>query len=223
MQILSESTEYNIFQTDAMQNYIDFKWSKVGRNHHAFGAMQHFLYLIYLSYYINDIYIDASFQKKKDRDPEAQNLQSIFFILFVLYPFGYENLQMMQIGFADYITDLQNIQTIVFVSTGILNGVIHYFVSPYALFSKYVMILNIMFSLARSLEQLRILETFSPIVTMMSGVFAEFYDFMIFFFILLSFLSVGLGVLQIDDPRISQQYREDIKAAGGYGYAGSEY
>jgi len=34
---------------------------------------------------------------------------------------------------------------------------------------------------------------------------------------------MGLSVLQIDDPRISKQYRSDIKAAGGYGYPGSEY
>lgn len=70
---------------------------------------------------------------------------------------------------------------------------------------------------------MRILETFSPIVTMMTGVLAEFYDFMLFFFILLTFLSMGLSVTQIDDPTISEQYREDIKAAGGYGYNGSAY
>lgn len=50
---------------------------------------------------------------------------------------------------------------------------------------------------------MRIIEVFSPIVTMMSGVLAEFQDFMLFFFILVSFFSMGLSVLQIDDPKIS--------------------
>ena len=70
---------------------------------------------------------------------------------------------------------------------------------------------------------MRIIEVFSPIVTMMSGVLAEFQDFMLFFFILVSFFSMGLSVLQIDDPNISANYRADIKEAEGFGYAGSEY
>ena len=70
---------------------------------------------------------------------------------------------------------------------------------------------------------MRIIEAFSPIVTMLGGVLGEFQDFLLFFFILITFLSMGLSVLQIDDPRISKRYREDIKAAGGYGYPGSEY
>ena len=70
---------------------------------------------------------------------------------------------------------------------------------------------------------MRIIEVFSPIVTMMSGVLAEFQDFMLFFFILVSLLSMVLSVLQIDNPAISANYRADIKASGGYGYNGSEY
>ena len=34
---------------------------------------------------------------------------------------------------------------------------------------------------------------------------------------------MGLTILQIDEPNISLQYQKDIKAAGGYGYPGSEY
>lgn len=109
------------------------------------------------------------------------------------------------------------------MTTGILNGIVHYNSSPYNLTSKMIMILNLIFSLQRSLEQMRILEAFSPIVTMLGGVLGEFQDFLLFFFILVTFLSMGLSVLQIDDPRISEQYLSDIKAAGGFGYAGSEY
>jgi hypothetical protein len=70
------------------------------------------------------------------------------------------------------------------------------------------MITNVAFSIQRSLEQLRIMSTFSPIVTMMFGVLAEFKDFMLFFVILLTFLSMNLSILQIDDPRISKDYLE---------------
>ena len=57
MEILSNSEEYDIFNTDALKNYIEFKWNRVGRNHHAFGAVVHLVYLIYLAYYVNEIYI----------------------------------------------------------------------------------------------------------------------------------------------------------------------
>ena len=36
-------------------------------------------------------------------------------------------------------------------------------------------------------------------------------------------MSLGLSVLQIDNPAISETYQEDIKEADGHGYPGSEY
>jgi hypothetical protein len=92
MEILSETEEYDIFNTDAMQNYIEFKWNRVGRNHHAFGAMLHVIYLGYLCYYINDVYIKAGFQGRFDKDPFARNYESLLFILAVLYPLCYESM-----------------------------------------------------------------------------------------------------------------------------------
>jgi hypothetical protein len=71
MEIISGSDEYDIFNSDAMQNYIEFKWIKVGKNHHSFGAMLHLVYLIYLCFYINDVYCNASYQGKKNIDPLA--------------------------------------------------------------------------------------------------------------------------------------------------------
>jgi len=91
-----------------------------------------------------------------------------------------------------------------------MNGFIHYTSNPYSLAAKVIMVCNVIFSLQRSLEMMRIMEIFSPIVTMMTGVLAEFADFILFFVILLAFLSMGLSVLQIDNPIISKQYREDI-------------
>lgn len=41
---------------------------------------------------------------------------------------------------------------------------------------------------------MKILETFSPIVNMMSGVLAELNDFILFFTILVTFLSIDLSI-----------------------------
>jgi hypothetical protein len=90
MEILSNSQEYDIFNTDAIQNLIKFKWRNVGRNHHAFGALMHLLYLLYLCFYVNNVYITASYQNKLDVDKNALNTESLIFIIGVLYPFSYE-------------------------------------------------------------------------------------------------------------------------------------
>ena len=51
-----------------MQNYIEFKWNNVGKNHHSFAAVIHLIYLVYLCYYIDDVYINASYQGKLQKD-----------------------------------------------------------------------------------------------------------------------------------------------------------
>ena len=92
MEIISATEEFDIFNTDALQNYIEFKWNRVGKNHHAFGAMLHLVYLVYLCIYINNIYIEAGFQGKKNKDAAAKNSESLIFIIAVLYPLAYESL-----------------------------------------------------------------------------------------------------------------------------------
>ena len=94
MELLSKTEEYSIFNTDAMQYYIDFKWEKVGKNHHAFGAILHYVYLLYFCMYVNDVYIDANYQFIKEKDESALNSESLVFIVGVLYPLGYEVMQL---------------------------------------------------------------------------------------------------------------------------------
>ena len=89
MQILSESEEYDIFDTEAIQTYIKFKWDKVGRNHHAFGALVHLLYLIYLARYVNHVYIDAALQNGPGQPPK-DNDESMYFLIGIAYPTLYE-------------------------------------------------------------------------------------------------------------------------------------
>ena len=222
MDILSNSEEYDIFATDAMQNYIEFKWMKVGRSHHAFGALLHIVYLVYLAWYVNRTYIRAGLQKAGG-GYITHNEPALVFAAAIVYPVVYELIQVVQIGFIDYITDFQNIQTITFVVTGLLNALIHYYESPYHFEAKLVMTLNLMMSLARTLEMLRILATFSPIVTMMAGVLREFKDFIFFFFLLVFFFSMGISILQLNNELASDAYKDDIIAAGGHGYPGAEY
>ena len=92
MYLLSTSEEFDIWNTNAMQNYIEFKWNKVGRNHHAFAAILHLCYLIYMCYYVNDVYINASYQERLAINKDAINTQATLFIVFAIYPTCYETL-----------------------------------------------------------------------------------------------------------------------------------
>jgi hypothetical protein len=56
---ISNCSELQIFNEDAIMNYIDYKWEKVGRRVHLFGCANHFVYLIILAYYVDFVYYDA--------------------------------------------------------------------------------------------------------------------------------------------------------------------
>lgn len=211
MDIISTSEEYDIFNTDAIKNLIDFKWSRTGRIHHALGAIVHLIYISYLMYYVNHVYNNAAVQKKDPADSiYPDNPASYIFAVAIAYPAGYEFTQLYQQGPRRYFSSVDNLQTLTFIITGLLNTILHLTSDPYAFESKVILVLNLIMSLNRSMKLMRIMEAFSPIVTMMAGVLREFKDFMFFFFILLAFFAMGLSVMQIDDPRNSKNYRESI-------------
>jgi|APSaa5957512535_1039671.scaffolds.fasta_scaffold152925_2 hypothetical protein len=90
MEILSNSEEYDIYNSDAMKNYIEFKWFKVGRGHHAFGAVVHFVYIVYMAWYVNQIYIMASLQTMDNHI--KFNAGSMVFAGAIFYPAVYETM-----------------------------------------------------------------------------------------------------------------------------------
>ena len=76
--------------------------------------MIHFAYIIFLAAYIDYIYINGGLQVndpkgESEKLPLPMNYPSLAFFVMVFYPLCYELLQMIQIGFADYITDFSNI------------------------------------------------------------------------------------------------------------------
>ena len=52
MQLCGETEELEIFETDAMQQVIQFKWDKYGRNHHLLGCVMHLFYTFILIVYV---------------------------------------------------------------------------------------------------------------------------------------------------------------------------
>jgi len=131
MEIMSESEEYDIFNTEAIKDFIDFKWAKIGRNHHTTGGIVHLIYILYLAFYVNHVYIDAAIQKDPNDKAPKGNPASYIFAVSIIYPAGYEFIQLYQYGPLRYFSDSGNIQTIIFIITGILNTVLHLTRDPY--------------------------------------------------------------------------------------------
>jgi hypothetical protein len=52
MSLCGETEELPIFETDAMQQVIQFKWDKYGRNHHLLGCVMHLFYTFILIVYV---------------------------------------------------------------------------------------------------------------------------------------------------------------------------
>ena len=97
MAILSDSEELSIFKTDIVKDYIEFKWHKIGITHHTRGFLTHFAFVIFLIYYTNYIYIEASLQEEfshKGFVAVKLNPSAIAFPIMWLYPVLYETVQL---------------------------------------------------------------------------------------------------------------------------------
>jgi hypothetical protein len=60
MGLLNETEELVIYETQTIQELIQFKWDKYARRHHIFGCMMHLFYIFTLVLYINIVYIHNS-------------------------------------------------------------------------------------------------------------------------------------------------------------------
>ena len=55
---LANTDEIDLFDSNTIQDFIEFKWNEVGQTHHLFGFGIHILYLIGLIWYTKHIYIE---------------------------------------------------------------------------------------------------------------------------------------------------------------------
>lgn len=102
-------------------------------------------------------------------------------------------------GIKDYFLDINNLNNVLYNFACIGNSIIHLIYSPYILLAKYFLIIVIILSTVRILEMIRIYSNFSPIYTMLRKVIYDFKEFLLFFLMILFFLSIGLSILQIGD------------------------
>ena len=60
LEMCSQSDEINIFLSDCLQEFIQFKWNAFAMNFHLVGLFMHLLYMFILVQYIILVYINDS-------------------------------------------------------------------------------------------------------------------------------------------------------------------
>ena len=109
-------------------------------------------------------------------------------------PLAYEIAQVRASGLAEHLTELENYGDLAFIVIGIGNPLYQYWVSAHDFVAKVLAIAVIVLTAFRSLKYLRLSRSFSPIVTMMIKVVVQLKAFLLFFFILLAFVSLLVGI-----------------------------
>jgi hypothetical protein len=56
---LEHTDELDIFTTQVIQDYIEFRWDNGGRSHHYWGVALHMIYIIILCIYIDKVYVQG--------------------------------------------------------------------------------------------------------------------------------------------------------------------
>jgi len=85
----------------------------------------------------------------------------------MIYPNTYSFTQAKHAGFINYFLDPSNLSQILFNTIGSVNSVVHYNYSPYIIQNKVLMVATIFMTIAKTVQLLRIIRSFSPLVTMM--------------------------------------------------------
>jgi hypothetical protein len=82
MEICKDTEELEMFDTEVIQDMIEFKWLSFGRAHHMMGLTMHFVYTFTLTIYVNEVYLAF--------DDHNQHIYTVLLGLALLYPIQYE-------------------------------------------------------------------------------------------------------------------------------------
>lgn len=199
-----ESEELAMFESETLQELIDFKWNATGYALHLFGFCIHCCYISILALYTKEVYIDG-----KGNDSGEENTLSLALLAGILYPALYETIQMFKNGFLDYITDTGNWIDLVYIGGSIIMSQLHRAEpGPYHFVGKLFMIVVVILAIRRTFTFLRIFRDLSPIVTMLTNVIWDLRIFLCFYVILLTLFSLIYGVIGLGNHKQPGLFRD---------------
>lgn len=102
---------------------------------------------------------------------------------------------MMQVGLVDYWSDIGNYVDLIYIYGSVAMCIVHLIQGPYSWYSKLLMIVTIMLAIRRTFNFLKIMNSLSPIVTMLNNVFWDLKVFLLFYIVLTLLFSLMYGVI----------------------------
>lgn len=113
MSLCVNSGDLEVFDTDSIQELIDFKWTTFGQFQHMIGLIFHACQLVTLIVYINLVYINDYFDiYTPGNEPSSithpQSMFAMMLLICLLWPVLYEAVRMQKDGLITYFTNLDN-------------------------------------------------------------------------------------------------------------------
>lgn len=207
-----QADELELFANETVQDYIQFKWERFGRNLHLIGCAAHFFYVIMICLYTYNVYVRNAIKFVPDvNNPNSGgtyesvlvNEYAMYLSVGIIYSTLYDGTQMIRIGLGEYLKDAWNALDCLYIFTGIAQVIIHRVLGPFHIACKITMIIVVSLAVMKTFFYLRIFDRLSPIVTMLTRVTKDLMNFLLFFIILIFGFSMitsilGLGNIEID-------------------------
>ena len=161
----------------------------------------HIVYIAFLFTYINIVYNNYS-------EETVENIFPYTMMLFagIIYPACYDFYQLYQDPL-DYFTDFWNWIDQIYIWAAVANVVIQNTHGPLSLPCKIMMTLDVLISLAKTFFFLRIFDSFSPIVTMLTNVISDLLVFLRMYSLLIVLFSLLLGILGVGNNQIEGKFK----------------
>ena len=118
MDIISGSDEIELFDSKLIIDVITFKWECYGRDHHVFGSMMHFLYVLLFILYVNFVYL------YNDNSDDMHIIFTLILAVGIIYPWLYDFIQLIADGPMVYFKDPWNYVDFVYIYGSITNIVL---------------------------------------------------------------------------------------------------
>lgn len=200
MEAIANSDELEIYQTQLVKDVIDYKWITFAKNQQLLGALIHTCYVLCLIFYINDVFLRKNtYDEDGNRlnPPPNENLL-LAQMACLLYPLFYDGTQMWKKGLS-YLEDTWNYVDVLNISMGYFTVYSQMYIGTWELSSKISMILVILVCMTKTFFYMRIVESFSYIVTMIIRVMGDLKVFLLFFIILIVMCSMIFDVIAINN------------------------
>ena len=125
-------------------------------------------------------------------------IYAVILMMGIIYPASYDLLQFYRGGVAEYFSDIYNYADMLYIYGSLANSILQLIYGPQEIILKVLMLLLVCLLITKTFFFLRMFETLTPIVVMITTVIYDLRIFMLFYTILILLFSqifsvIGLG------------------------------